>query len=305
MKRKESKKRVMNYMTKKLEVKRNVLLAPFTTWKVGGPTKYFVIANTISELKSAIEFALEKDLQVFILGKGSNVLVSDKGFYGLVVVLGRDFQRFSFENTLVRSGAAFRLAHLAREAAKRSLSGLEWAVGIPGTIGGAVMTNAGAHGSEISEILNRATFLTFAGELASYQKKEIGFSYRECAMKGKGIVLEVEFKLTLGTVGEIQKKMSDFFEERKRTQPIAEYSAGSVFKNPEGNFAAKLIEDCGLKGEKKGGAMVSMKHANFIVNLNKASASDIFSLIAKIKEEVYKKTGVLLEPEIEFVGDFN
>lgn len=286
-------------------IEKNVLLSAFTTWKVGGPARYFTIANTYSELKSVMDFAAANELQIFILGKGSNILVSDKGFSGLVIRLGIEFQKTNFVDNGVTAGAGVRLYSLAREAAKKGLSGLEWSIGIPGTVGGAVKTNAGAQNEDISKIFKRLTIVDYRGKLEVLNRKEIQFDYRKCTLPFQGVILEVDLKLCHGSPEVIQRRMSRFFEERKDKQPLGCATAGSVFKNPKGYFAGKLIEECGLKGLRIGGAMVSTKHANFIINIGGAKADDILKLMVKIKQEVYEKTGVLLEPEVELVGDFD
>lgn len=276
-----------------------------TTFRVGGPARYFVVADTLSELKAALRFAAERELPVFVLGKGSNVLVSDAGFDGLVLSLGRDFMRANFTDRGVVCGGAYRLPVLAREALRRELAGLEWAVGIPGTVGAAAVVNAGAHGSDTGGLATRLALVRPDGELVSLNREEVGFAYRSTSVKGMGVVVEVELRLAPGTRAEIQARMAEYFENRKRTQPIGQLTAGSVFKNPPGAYAARLIQQCALKGVRVGGAMVSHKHANFIVNTGDATARDIVTLMRKIQEVVKEKTGVDLEPEIDLVGDFS
>lgn len=292
-------------MSVKSVIEKNVSLATLTTWKTGGPAKYFTIAGTYSALRSAVDFAAEKNIPVFLLGKGSNILVSDRGFPGLVIHLGAEFQKVKFTDGGVTSGAGIRLYALAREAARRRLSGLEWSVGIPGTLGGAVKTNAGSWNEDISKIFKRLTIMDIHGNLEVLNKKQIIFDYRKCVLPVQGIILEAELKLHQDDQEIIQKRMFDLFDERKNKQPLGYATAGSVFKNPAGYVAGKLIEECGLKGLKVNKAVVSTKHANFIINTGGARASDILKLMDKIKQEVYKKSGVLLEPEIELVGDFD
>ncbi len=292
-------------MSVKPVIEKNVPLAGLTTWKVGGPAKYFTIASTYSALKSAVDFAAKKNLPIFVLGKGSNILVSDRGFPGLVIHLGAEFQKIKFTHNGVVSGAGVRLYTLAREAARRGLSGLEWSVGIPGTLGGAVKTNAGAQSKNISITFKKLTIMDFGGKLEVLNKKQIVFDYRKCILPIQGIILEAELALFEDNSEKIQKRMSEYFDERKIKQPLGYATAGSVFKNPEGYVAGKLIEECGLKGLKVNKAQVSTKHANFIINTGGARADDILKLMNKIKLEVYEKTGVLLEPEVELVGDFD
>lgn len=292
-------------MSEKPVIEKNVSLASYTTWKTGGPAKYFTIASTFSALKRAVDFAAEKGVSVFVLGRGSNILVSDRGFSGLVIRLGIEFQKAKFTDSGVTSGAGIRLYTLAREALKRGLSGLEWSVGIPGTLGGAIKTNAGAQNEDISKIFKKLTIIDLQGKLHVLNREEIVFDYRRCVLPIQGIILEADLKLHHNDSEMIQKRMSKFFEERKAKQPLNCATAGSVFKNPEGYSAGKLIEECGLKGLRIGEAMVSTKHANFIINTGGARADDILKLMYKIRQEVYEKTGVLLEPEVELVGDFD
>jgi UDP-N-acetylmuramate dehydrogenase len=288
-----------------IEIRESVPLAPLTSFRVGGPARYFCQADTLTQLRAALDFIAERDLPFFVLGKGSNVLVADDGYPGMVLALGRDFMKAHFDGVLVVCGGAYRLPVLAREAARRSCAGLEWAVGIPGTVGGAVAVNAGAHGSDMANAVTRVTLLRPNGQLEMITREKAGFVYRGSNIKGQGIVLEAELRLLPGARDDIEAKMAEYFEIRKRTQPVGQRTAGSVFKNPPGEYAARLIQRCGLKGARVGGAMVSHKHANFIVNTGYATARDIVMLIRKIQEEVKEKTGVELETEIDLVGDFS
>lgn len=288
-----------------IEIRESVLLAPLTSFRVGGPARYFCQADTLTQMRAALDFIAERELPFIVLGKGSNVLVADDGYPGMVLALGRDFMKAHFDGTLVVCGGAYRLPVLAREAARRSCSGLEWVVGIPGTVGGAVAVNAGAHESDMAHAVTRVMLLRPNGQLEMITREEAGFVYRGSNIKGHGIVLEVELRLLPGVRDDIEAKMAEYFEIRKRTQPVGQRTAGSVFKNPPGEYAARLIQQCGLKGARVGGAMVSHKHANFIVNTGYATARDIVMLIRKIQEEVKEKTGVELETEIDLVGDFS
>lgn len=286
-------------------IQKKVPLAPFTSFKVGGAADYFAQVGNFSELKEAFIFAREHYLQTFVLGKGTNILVSDSGFKGLVIKLSKEFGKILVEDKKVIAGGAAQIAASCSLAVRNSLSGLEWASGIPGTVGGAVKMNAGAHGFSISDILSSAViFDSSTLELKRLKKNEIEFGYRASSLKDFEIVLEAEFKLMEGNPDEIKKRMESFFQERKKKQPIGQRSAGSVFKNPSGDFAGRLIEAAGLKGVQIGGARVSEVHANFIINSGNATAKEIYNLIRKIQQEVYNKFQVMLELEIILVGEF-
>ncbi len=287
-------------------VERKVKLAPYTSFRVGGEADYYAICNTLSELKETLNFTKDHFLKVFVLGRGTNVLVSDHGFRGIVIKLGKDFSKISVEGREIVAGAGAQLAMIATRAYQNSLSGLEWAAGIPGTLGGALKMNAGAHGFSMSDIVKDVLVLDLNNyDLRRLKRSEIEFGYRKTSLSDSEIILEATLILASGKQEEIRKLMDSMFEERKRKQPVQARSAGSVFKNPDGDYAARLIESCGLKGYSIGGAMVSEKHANFIVNTGNATAADINSLIKKIKEEVYKMFKVNLETEIILVGDFD
>lgn len=286
-------------------VQKKVNLAPFTSYRVGGPADYFAQVRDLKELKEAIAFAKENYLRVFVLGKGTNLLVSDTGFRGLVIKLSSEFAKVISEGREIVAGGAAQLALVSSVAAKNSLSGLEWAAGIPGTVGGALKMNAGAHGFSISDVLSFALVFDISDmSLKKLRKNELGFGYRKSSLRESEIVLEASFSLIEGEKEKIRKKIESYFAERKKKQPLLYRSAGSVFKNPPGDFAGRLIEEAGLKGYRIGDAVVSEIHANFIVNLGNATATEIYNLIKKIQQEVYDKFKVTLEPEIVFLGEF-
>lgn len=287
-------------------IEENVSLSQFTTFRVGGPARYFLIARNFNELKAGIYFARDQQIPLFFLGKGSNVLVSDSGFDGLVIKLGGDFNSIRVDENKIMCGAAALLAYAAREAAARSLSGLEWAAGIPGTAGGAVRMNAGAFGFDMSGIVESAVVLdTDALELKKYSRQQLKFGYRQSSFAASELILEVTCKLSRADREKITATMESIFNERKKRQPLGVRSAGSIFKNPPEDSAGRLIETCGLKGYMVGGAAVSEKHANFIVNTGNATAKEIYNLIRKIQQQVYEMSGVMLEPEIVMVGEFD
>ncbi len=284
-------------------VQENRPLAPLTTARLGGSAKYFVEAHTISHLRKALMISVESNIPYVVIGRGSNILVSDSGFAGMVIKLGKDFQRLHLEGENIISGAAVPLPELVRLAQVNSLEGVAFAVGIPGSVGGAIKMNAGAFGECIADRISKVTVMNEEGELKILQRSEIEFGYRRSSIKG--IIVEGMFTLKRGVKEEIDRKMEMYFQKRKRTQPIGLPNTGSVFKNPKGEYAAKLIEGAGCKGLKLGGAQVSEQHANFIVNLGNAKASDVYRLLREVQRRVQEKYSILLEPEIVMMGDFD
>jgi len=258
-----------------IKIKENISLAQYTTFKIGGPARYFFVAKTTDDLVKAVKFAESKNLPFFILGGGSNLLVSDKGFAGLVIAA--ENKQLTINNNKIIAEAGVNLSHLVRESSQAGLTGLEWAINIPGTIGGAVKCQASAFGQSISKIV-----------------KEI--------KKLDKIILSVELVLKKGDKKKSQQLIKEYFKKRKDSQPLDYPSAGCIFKNPAGQFAGQLIEECGLKGKQVGQAMVSQKHANFIINLGNAQARDVRKLIQLIKKSVNKDFKINLEEEIEYLG---
>ena len=284
-------------------VRENVTLAPYTTMRTGGPAALFAEPRSAQQLAHVHQWAQEKGLSLLILGNGSNLLIADSGFDGLVIHLGRALSEVSvFANTLTAQAGA-SLAAAARAAAQASLTGLEFAAGIPGSIGGAVCMNAGAYGGEIAQVIVSARVLTPEG-VRMVSRDELSLGYRSSAVMQNGwVVLEATFEFAPGSPDEIKATMADLAARRREKQPLEYPSAGSVFKRPEGHFAGKLIEDAGLKGLRVGGAEVSPKHAGFIVNVGGATARDVLELIERIREKVYAMSGVTLECEIRTIGE--
>lgn len=293
------------------QIKENVLLKNYTTFKIGGPAKYFFIAKTKEDLKKAIILAKKINLPFFILGKGSNILISDKGYNGLVINF--QFSNLKFQKNKIIAGGGISLGVLVNKSIKKGLTGLEWAIGIPGTLGGAIYGNAGAFGNTIADIVKSVEVLQILGfknqkskiknykfKIKKFKNKECQFSYRESVFKHKKnlIILSAELELKKAKKEEIKKKIFQYLDHRKKNQPLDFFSAGSIFKNPLGYSAGKLIEECNLKGERIGDAQISEKHANFIVNLGKAKASDVKKLINLIKKKVKKRFKINLEEEI-------
>ncbi|MCI8275240.1 MAG: UDP-N-acetylmuramate dehydrogenase [Lachnospiraceae bacterium] len=276
-----------------------------TTFRVGGPAKVFVTPQTVSELASVIRLCREWKEPYFILGNGSNLLVSDAGYRGVVIHVGRAFEQIRVEGGRLFAGAGAALAKIAAKARDASLSGLEFASGIPGTVGGALVMNAGAYGGEMAQVVCAASVLTKDGEEKRLDKSELQMGYRKsCILPMEYIVTEVEIALKSGDKERICLKMEELAERRKEKQPLEYPSAGSTFKRPEGYFAGKLIMDAGLRGFSVGGACVSEKHCGFVVNKGGASAADILELCRQVRERVLKKFGVALELEIRLLGEF-
>lgn len=287
------------------EVRLNELLAPYTTWKIGGPADVLLIPHTKEQLIHAVKLLHRHEIPWTALGRGSNILVTDKGIRGVVIKLGEALETVRFEGETVIAGAAFSFIRLSVLAGKEGLTGLEFAGGIPGTVGGAVYMNAGAHGSDVSRILLRAEVLLPTGELVTLQKEDLAYAYRHSVLQIKpGIVTEAVFQLHYGDRKEIAAAMAAYKDRRLRTQPLQLACAGSVFRNPEGHFAAKLIEEAGLKGLRVGDAEISPLHANFIVNTGQASARDVLALIEQVKNTVFERFGIRLVPEVLVVGEW-
>lgn len=284
----------------KIEIKSNVSLATYTTFQIGGIASYFTECKEEYEIKEALFFAKERGLPYLVLGKGSNSLFSDEGFKGLVIL--NRLSEFHQENTLFKVGAGFSFSLLGTKTARLGFSGLEFASGIPGSVGGAVWMNAGANGAETADHLTEVRFMTEEGEIKSFKREELTFSYRSSPFqKIKGAILSASFSLVKAS-GAREKQM-ELIEKRKRTQPLKEPSAGCVFRNPKDCSAGALIESCGLKGVKVGGAEVSTLHGNFIVNKGGATSHDVLSLARRIREEVKEKTGIELELELHRIED--
>ena len=276
-----------------------------TTFKIGGKAKYFTEPSNIEELQQSIAYAKEQGVPYFVLGNGSNILAKDEGFEGLVIVTTNMNQMERRGENYIYASAGTRLSVLAGFAAEQGLSGLEFAGGIPGTVGGGVYMNCGAYGGEIAQSICKVTYLDSDGDIKEIPAQELQLSYRHSIFKEHRdwVIIGAEFCLQQGNRAEIEAKMREMNGARRAKQPLEYPSAGSTFKRPDGHFAAKLIEDCGLKGLTVGGAQVSEKHAGFVINKGGATAADVLNLIDKIKEIVYEKTGVMLECEIQCLGE--
>lgn len=276
-----------------------------TTFRIGGPADYFLLPSTAEEVKKILEICKEKELPYFILGNGSNLLVSDEGYCGVIIQLYRNYGGITVEGTNIRAGAGALLSQIASAAKNASLTGFEFAGGIPGTLGGAVVMNAGAYGGEMKDVLKEVTVMTEQGEIMTIPAEKLEMGYRTSLVKKAGyLVLEAVISLKAGDVEKIKAIMKDLTEKRVSKQPLEYPSAGSTFKRPEGYFAGKLIMDAGLRGYQVGGAQVSEKHCGFVINKGNATAADVCGLMKDVQEKVQEQFGVTLEPEVKFLGEF-
>ncbi len=279
-------------------------LSEYTTWKIGGPADVLIIPENKDQLVSVVKLLHKHEVQWTNIGRGSNMLVSDKGVRGVVIQPGAEFDYARFDGKLVYAGAAYSFIKLSVLSGKEGLTGLEFAGGIPGSVGGAVYMNAGALGSDVSRIFKSAEIVLETGELVSYGIEEMGFSYRHSVLHERpGIVVSVTLELAQGDRKEIAATLAAYKERRLRTQPIQMACAGSVFRNPPNDFAARLIQEAGLKGMRSGGAEVSEQHANFIVNTGQATAEDVLTLMTTIRSTIKEQFGVDLIPEVLVVGE--
>lgn len=277
-----------------------------TTFRIGGPSDYFVLPKNIEEVKGVIALCKEKEVPFYILGNGSNLLVSDDGFRGVIIQLYKNMSHIEVEGNAIRAQVGALLSKIAAEALQNGLTGFEFASGIPGTLGGAVVMNAGAYGGEMKDVLKSVTVADGEGNIIKLSADELNLGYRTSIVKTAGyLVLEAEISLKEGIPEEIKALMKDLTERRTSKQPLEFPSAGSTFKRPEGYFAGKLIMDSGLRGYRVGGAQVSEKHCGFVINAGGATAADVRALIQDVQNTVYEKFGVMLEPEVRFLGDFS
>ena len=277
-----------------------------TTFRIGGPADYFLLPSSSEEVKGILEICKEESLQYFILGNGSNLLVSDEGYRGVIIQLYRNYGGLTVEGTEIRAGAGVLLSQIAATARNESLTGFEFAGGIPGTLGGAVVMNAGAYGGELKDVLKEAVVMDREGNIFTVPVEKLAMGYRTSLVKTAGyLVLEAVIFLKKGSQEEIRDTMKDLADRRISKQPLEYPSAGSTFKRPEGYFAGKLIMDAGLRGYQVGGAQVSEKHCGFVINKGNATAADVCRLMADVQAKVQEQFGVTLEPEVKFLGDFD
>lgn len=283
----------------------NEPLAPYTTFKIGGPADYLVTPENVEQLKAVMQVCKENQIPYYVIGKGSNLLVGDKGFRGVIIQIYKNFNYIECIDTKVTVGAGVMLARLAKEVADHGLAGLQGESGIPGTVGGAITMNAGAYGYEIKDHIVSATVLSQEGEVLILNKEELELGYRTSIVQKKSyIVIEATFELEYGDKDEIFAKMTELNKSRTEKQPLEYPSAGSTFKRPVGYFAGKLIMDSGLAGYRVGDIMVSDKHCGFVVNVGEGTASQVKQLIEDVQRIVFEKYQVKLEPEVRIIGEF-
>jgi UDP-N-acetylmuramate dehydrogenase len=289
------------------KVERDRVLARLTTYRLGGPARVFVQPASKSDLElHARALSEAPDVPVLVLGRGSNLVISDRGFDGVVIHLGNTFGWIEEEpGAKVRAGGGAAMPQVANHAARRGLSGIEWMIAIPGSIGGGVRMNAGAHGGDMSKVLESALVWDLGrGLVSSWSLDEFGYSYRRSSLGDEHLVVEATLALEALDPAEVRSRMDAYRRHRSETQPPAAQNAGSVFKNPAGDSAGRLVETAGLKGFRVGGVSVSEIHANFFVAGTGATSQDVYDLVAEVRGQVMARSGIELEPEIRFVGLF-
>lgn len=279
-------------------------MSEHTTFAVGGPADVLVLPKSVKEMSLAIRAARSLELPVTVLGGGSNVLVRDGGIRGVVIQLNQMMKVLSCNGTKILASAGYMMKDVCQFAQEQGLTGIEFACGIPGTLGGAVFMNAGAYGGEMSHVVSRVRTVNSTGGVHTYNAPNLGFSYRQSRFqKSQEFVVEIELTLRQGNKAEIQQEMDDLMQKRRSKQPLEMHSAGSTFKRPPGYFAGTLIDQAGLKGLSCGDAQVSTKHAGFVVNTGHASARDVLQVIHEVQKRVEKAHGVHLEPEVRIIGE--
>jgi UDP-N-acetylmuramate dehydrogenase len=283
----------------------NESMSLHTTFRAGGVADCFIEPGSVEEIQKIVTACKQADIPWYVVGNGSNLLVSDKGYHGVILHLGNHFSDIAIKGTDISVLAGTALTLTARKAASEGLGGMAFAGGIPGSFGGAVVMNAGAYGGEMSQVLQKVTLLDEDGQVKTLPLEELGLGYRQSIFKGrKRIVLEGFLSLSESSKEEELAQIRELNQKRKEKQPLEYPSAGSTFKRPEGYFAGKLIEDCGLKGFSIGDAQVSEKHCGFVINRGHASASQLFSLFEEVKNRVYQQFGVEMELEVQLLGEF-
>lgn len=277
------------------------LMQKHTTFHVGGAAKYFAMPKNVDEIQTLIAHCQKQNMPYCVLGNGSNVLFADAGYDGMIIQIGNAMSEIRVDGTVVYAQAGAILARVAKTAYEAGLTGMEFAAGIPGSIGGAIVMNAGAYGGEMKDIVSCVDVLSTDGTRRKYTCDEMEFSYRHSIIDSDKIVVGVELALQKGDKTVILNRMNELAEARRSKQPLEYPSAGSTFKRPEGYFAAKLIDDSGLRGYRVGGAMVSEKHCGFVVNVEHASTADVLAVMQHVQEVVNEKYGVMLEPEVRII----
>ena len=281
-------------------------MSQHTTFRIGGPADVFTMPENYEQIREVLRLCKEEKLPFFVLGNGSNLLVSDSGYRGVIIQMDRNMEEIRLDGEEIHACAGALLSSVAVAARNASLTGFEFAGGIPGTIGGAAVMNAGAYGGELKDVLKEVTVMTREGEILTIPADKLEMGYRTSIIKTAGyLVLEAVISLKKGDEEKIRAVMKELSERRTEKQPLDYPSAGSTFKRPEGYFAGKLIMDSGLRGYRAGGAQVSEKHCGFVINAGGATAEDVRSLMDHVIRVVREKYGVTLEPEVKFLGDFN
>ena len=274
-----------------------------TTFRTGGPADIYIEPSGVEELKQVLDICREENVAYTIIGNGSNLLVGDGGYRGVLISFGKPFAQVTIEGAQVRTGAGALLSAVAKQVLNASLTGFEFAAGIPGTVGGAAVMNAGAYGGELKDVLESVRVMTPDGEVKELKTEELDLGYRHSCIPERGyIVLSARIRLEKGDPEAIRVRMDELAAKRREKQPLEYPSAGSTFKRPEGYFAGKLIEDAGLRGYQEGGAQVSEKHCGFVINRDHATASDIAGLCGTVQKRVYEQFGVKLETEVKMLG---
>lgn len=278
-------------------------LSAHTTFRIGGPASFYMIPENADEIREGICFARERELPFITIGRGSNMLFPDEGYHGVVIEIGSGMNQIEYcGDGKIRAQAGALLSAIASEAARHSLTGFEFAAGIPGTLGGAVVMNAGAYGGEIKDGIVGARVMDSEGNESWLDREQLELGYRTSVIQKRGdLVLEAEFQFETGNPGEIRDRMKELSAKRRDKQPLEFASAGSTFKRPEGHFAGKLIEDAGLRGYRIGDAQVSEKHCGFVVNRGNATAKEVLAVICDVQKKVLESSGVMLEPEVKII----
>lgn len=279
-------------------------LSKHTSWRIGGPADVFILPTEQEHLVRIMQLTHQHDIPWYAIGKGSNLLVKDGGWRGVVIKLADNFSDLKIEGNCLRAQGGRSFVAAAHHAIRQGFSGLEFATGIPGTVGGAVMMNAGAHGGEVKDVLIDCNVLTPEGELLHLTHADMQFDYRYSVLKDRPmIVLDAAFRLAEGDANEMSERVRNWAKRRQTTQPLSLPSCGSVFRNPEGTHSGRLVEEAGLKGTRIGGAQISELHGNFIVNVGGATAADVLALIELVQRTIASKYGHDLHPEVRIVGD--
>ena len=285
-------------------VKTDERMANHTTFRIGGPADYYVTPKNVGELSAVVQLCRQEQMPYYVVGNGSNLLVSDSGYRGVIIAMTDSLGSCQIDGTRVTAGAGIRLYRLAKKIEEASLTGFEFAAGIPGTLGGALVMNAGAYGSEMKNILTSADVLDRDGRILTLTAEELELGYRHSCIPEKGyLVLSGTFELSHGEPANIRETMEELSRRRREKQPLEYPSAGSTFKRPEGHFAGKLIEEAGLRGFSVGGAQVAEKHCGFVINRDHATASDVRNLCREVAKRVKEHSGVDLEMEVKILGD--